>query len=243
MSDTPETHPQAQQAAGFKYWKLAIFKGVNGYFMAMAMAFLAFTDGEDWRTPEMRTARLVLFCLAAGHKFLDGFFDQTFSLLKSLKEQFASISDNDKPPTEPTNAMKIVKALLACCLTIALLIPACITVKRDPINPIERKAFAVTQLVATKYLQAHPGYKVGFELARDDLKTLAASETMGLPELLEIVDRLPALEDTDAALYIEFGITFFTDELGTVAITNPQEVRYAAAGMAKALDKVLPLVK
>lgn len=67
------------------YWKLMIFKIVNGYYLAAAAAFLGFTDGPDWHTPHMRYVRLFLFVTIAGSKFLDGLFDQTASRLNAGK--------------------------------------------------------------------------------------------------------------------------------------------------------------
>lgn len=137
---------------GFKYWKLAIFKGVNGYFMAIAMAFLAFTDSEEWKTPQMRTLRLVLFCLVAGHKFLDGFFDQTFSLLKSLKEQFDGLDDKNpgqenQPTDKKTEAMKTIKSLFAFSIIAlaCLLVSGCAITKQQAGFKSEATTFSLAK--------------------------------------------------------------------------------------------------
>lgn len=108
---------------------------------------------------------------------------------------------------------------------------------------LENKSFAITQLVATKVLANNPApkYRAGFEVARDDLKVIAASPEFGLPEMMEVINRLPpgALGKGDNAIYIETGILFFSDELGAVAVKNPEQVQAAARGMARALDQVL----
>lgn len=90
-------------------WRLVIFKASNGYFLAVAAAFLGFTDGPEWHTPVMRYVRLVLFCLIAGHKFLDGFFDQTAQRIRSGRFPLPLLGDDTgfipkPPPTVPPGA-------------------------------------------------------------------------------------------------------------------------------------------
>lgn len=62
------------------YWKLVIFKTANGFLLVIAMTFLSSTDGIDWEafTP-FQKLKLAIFCLVAGLKFIEGFFDQTLS--------------------------------------------------------------------------------------------------------------------------------------------------------------------
>ncbi len=67
------------------WWKLALFKGSNGWYISAGTAFLGFTDAPSWRTPTMEIVRLALFCTIAGNKFLDGFLDQAVSRLQSGK--------------------------------------------------------------------------------------------------------------------------------------------------------------
>ena len=133
-----------------------------------------------------------------------------------------------------------MKKILALTLASVLAFSAC--AHRSGVSrSIENKAYAVTRLVAKKYLENHPGYREGFELASGELHILLLQETIGVPELLDILYRLPVdkLRDGDTALYIEFGILFFADELGTLSIENPHQVKLAAAGMLRALDKIL----
>lgn len=64
----------------FTYWKLVIFKTANGFLLVIAMAFLAATDGVDWEAfTTFQKIKLAIFCLVAGLKFIEGFFDQTLS--------------------------------------------------------------------------------------------------------------------------------------------------------------------
>lgn len=75
------------------FWKLGIFKGANGWFMAASMAFLGFTDSDpQFKTPTWIHVRLFVFCFAAGSKFLDGFVDQT---LQNLRDAYAQKVDDD----------------------------------------------------------------------------------------------------------------------------------------------------
>lgn len=139
--------------------------------------------------------------------------------------------------------MKTKLALLALCLcaAAAILFTGCQTTSTP--QSLENKSFAITQLVATKVLANNPApkYRAGFEVARDDLKVIAESSEFGLPELMEVINRLPegALGKGDNAIYVETGVLFFSDELGALAVKNPEQVQAAARGMARALDKVL----
>lgn len=64
----------------FTYWKLVIFKTANGFLLVIAMTFLSSTDGIDWEAfTTFQKIKLAIFCLVAGLKFIEGFFDQTLS--------------------------------------------------------------------------------------------------------------------------------------------------------------------
>lgn len=145
---------------------------------------------------------------------------------------------NNRNPRPRYGVFTYFSFLLLCALALTA-ITGCVT--RTTAPSLENKAYAITRLVAVKVLAANPEWRPKFVIARDDLKILAAAPTVGLPELLTIVDRLPVaqLKDGDTALYVETGLLFFTDELGAVAVENPAQVRAAAVGMARALDQVL----
>ena len=133
--------------------------------------------------------------------------------------------------------LKGLKGLVAIATARALC--GCSTVR----NPaaLENKAYAVTRIVSAKVLQRHPEYRTGMETARADLETLSNAASVGLPQLIEIIERLPidTGNDADTALYIEAGLLFFSDELGRLAISNPESARIAARGMARALGVTL----
>jgi hypothetical protein len=96
----------------FSYRKLVVFKIANGLFLVMAMAFLASTDGIDWGvlTPTQK-ARLIIFCVVAGGKFLEGFFDQSLSRLEQGKSMIptgdTAFTNQPVPPLPPAQPTKI----------------------------------------------------------------------------------------------------------------------------------------
>jgi len=62
----------------FNYWKLVLFKTGNGFLLVVATTFLAATDGVDIEAfTTTQKWRLFIFCLVAGLKVLESFFDQT----------------------------------------------------------------------------------------------------------------------------------------------------------------------
>lgn len=141
--------------------------------------------------------------------------------------------------------MKILKLKRHECrapiaLALALSIICGCTAVRNP-QSIENKAYAVTRIVSSKVLQRHPEYRLGMEVARSELEVMSKAEVVSLAELNEIISRLPIAGRTgeDVALYVEAGLLFFSDELGQVAVTNPEAVRRAAAGMTRALAATL----
>lgn len=67
--------------AFWNFWSLAIIQGANGYYLACALAFLAFTDGPDYQSDFWKHWRLVVFVTSAGSKFLEGFWNQTIARL------------------------------------------------------------------------------------------------------------------------------------------------------------------
>jgi hypothetical protein len=78
--------------SGLSLWKLAIFKGVNGWSLAVLMAFMGYTDGDEYKTPFMHGVRLIVFCWVAGSKFLDGYLDQT---IQNTKKDIADSQPKD----------------------------------------------------------------------------------------------------------------------------------------------------
>lgn len=68
-------------------WKLAIFKGVNGWFTVVAMTFIAGVDELPGLEPgTLKVIKLALACVVAGNKFVDGFLDQTVNNLRRSQD-------------------------------------------------------------------------------------------------------------------------------------------------------------
>lgn len=143
-----------------------------------------------------------------------------------------------KPKTGGIKPAQTPDARLLAVGLVALLTFGCATVPQP--DSIERKAFAVTRLIATKVLEKNPYVKEDFIAARDALEMLSLNETVGVEQLLEILDALPVeLIEGDTQLYVETAVLFFADDIGAVGVSNPTEVRRAAAGMIRAFDTVL----
>ncbi len=105
---------------------------------------------------------------------------------------------------------------------------------------LESKAEAVTLIAATEVLQNNPKLRDEFERGNRDLKVIAENPGFGLTDLMEIADRFPTDQlKGDNAFYIKAGILFFKDEIGEVAVNQPEQVQFAARGMSRALDAVL----
>lgn len=136
--------------------------------------------------------------------------------------------------TTPPPDARLLAVVLAAGLTFA----GCTTLQR---SSIETKAYAVTRLVVKKVLDNNPGHKAAFIMGRESLRQLATEESIGLEELMAVIEPLPWHEwgDKDTGLYLETAVLVFGDDLGRVAVKNPEEVRLAATGMLRALDKVL----
>lgn len=103
---------------------------------------------------------------------------------------------------------------------------------------LENKAKAVAWGATTKLLQKHPEWRPHFEQAKQDLVLLQASETIGIVEVLAVVNRLPVkeLREGDMALIAAGTMMFFEDELGSIALDNPEQLRAVIRGMVRGLE-------
>lgn len=124
-----------------------------------------------------------------------------------------------------------------------LLFTGCAAFKDYKLTPasIENKAEGVTTIVAARLLQKHPEYRDKMEIAMEDLRTLSNSTNIAVPEVMEIVGRLPidAFNSSDAELYIGATIIIFKDELSQIGVEQPAQLHAAVVGMARALAAVL----
>lgn len=136
--------------------------------------------------------------------------------------------------------LKVAFALpIVLVLVLVLVLVGC----QSPQNSqsIESKAQIIATVAAKKVLQKHPGATTKLVQARDDLLILEGAETIGTEQILEIIQRLPpdTFSDPDTGLYIELGVLWFSDELGAVAAKNPEQLRAAARGLRRGLDRVI----
>lgn len=77
-------------------WKLAIFKGINGWFTVVAMTFIAGVDEIPGLDPgTLKIVKLSLACVVAGNKFVDGFLDTTVQNLRRSQDPLG-ISDTQQ---------------------------------------------------------------------------------------------------------------------------------------------------
>lgn len=131
-------------------------------------------------------------------------------------------------------------ALLLAALTSSLLF---VTGCQSPQGgqSIETKAQIIATVAAKKVLQKYPEATSKLVQARDDLRIIEDAPMITTEEILEIVRRLPpdTFSDPDTGLYIELGVLWFSDELGAVAAKNPEQLRSAARGLRRGLDRVI----
>ncbi len=66
------------------YWKVAIFKGGNGWLTVFLLTLFA-TDIDFSKMTKWQICRLFAMAFVAGAKFIDGFIDQTINNLKSAQ--------------------------------------------------------------------------------------------------------------------------------------------------------------
>lgn len=108
-------------------------------------------------------------------------------------------------------------------------------------NSIEAKAAIISQLAVARVLQNHPNAKPKLQIAADDLLIIEKSDLLTVEPILEIINRLPpdTFKDPNTGLYIQAGVLFFADELGTVAAQNPAQLRAAARGLRRGIEAVI----
>lgn len=108
---------------GWLYWKLTLFKLANGSVLAVAMVFLAATDGVDIAEFSFwQKVRLVIYCSVAGFKVIEAFLDDVTGRLAKGKPPLPSPDDTNTwtktdiqqtmihtpaPPAAPGDAPKI----------------------------------------------------------------------------------------------------------------------------------------
>jgi hypothetical protein len=144
-----------------------------------------------------------------------------------------------KAPSRPTSG-----PLLCLIALLGLLGPlfftGCAGTLQNP-RSFENKAKAIAWTATTKLLQDRPDWRPAFELARDDLALLVEADNIGFAEVFAILDRFPTgqLTTGDAALYFGGAMMFFEDELGTIVVEQPEQLRSAVRGLLAGLRRAL----
>jgi hypothetical protein len=131
--------------------------------------------------------------------------------------------------------------LCALCASVALFV-GCKTTNLTP-QSIQAKAKGIAYLITAETLIQHPEWSEHFKIASFELSTLAASTNIGLSEITAIVTQLPTkkLKGERVAIYLTVGQLFLQDELGEIALTQPEELRRAVLGASEGIDLALKL--
>ncbi len=81
------------------YWRLAIWKFLNGTLKVGIAAFIGGTAAQTWDTmnPSEKTL-VILSAILAMQTFIDGFLDQTLAQLKGDKPQELKTEEPPKTP-------------------------------------------------------------------------------------------------------------------------------------------------
>lgn len=147
-------------------------------------------------------------------------------------------------PTEPNKPAASTPrgpllALIALLSLGPLSFTGCTTL--PPAQSLQNKAAAVAWIAASELLQDRPDFRPAFEIAATDLEFLAQAETLSFAEMWAILDSLPVAElhGRNAALYFGGAMLFFEDELGTVAVENPEQARAIVRGLADGLRRAI----
>jgi hypothetical protein len=110
---------------------------------------------------------------------------------------------------------------------------------------IQSKAKGIAYLVTAESLLQHPEWKPHFEIASYEFQVLSTATNVDLALITQIVAQLPTqkLKGERAAIYLTVGTLFLEDELGQVALTQPEELRRAAVGIHQGIDLGLQWAK
>lgn len=143
-----------------------------------------------------------------------------------------------------TRPMKIFMARLNLIgLLLALLVAGCATRPVFNSSPasIENKAYLITRIAVSKVIAQHPHAGPKLQIAADDLLIIEKSDAISVAPILAIIQRLPpdTFNDPNTGLYIEAGVLFFADELGTLGAQNPEQLKAAVRGMRRGLESFL----
>jgi hypothetical protein len=129
--------------------------------------------------------------------------------------------------------------ILAVCLGLVLCGQGCATFGDPGTSQRLASAAKVAAYVGTvEYLRAHPETRPAFELARDTLKTIEASEHVDLATLLAVVNQLPIkeLKSERATLIVTSATILITDFAGTLPVDRLDELKPVASAIRQGID-------
>lgn len=149
-----------------------------------------------------------------------------------------TIPPESKTTTQNPNRGPLLLVLV--CLTFGPLPFTGCTILSKP-QSLENKATAVAWIASSELLKDRPDYRPAFDIAATDLEFLSQAETLSFAEIWAILDSLPVdqLQGRNAALYFGGAMLFFEDEIGTVAVENPEQARAIIRGLAAGLRRTL----
>jgi len=128
----------------------------------------------------------------------------------------------------------ILKTIGVTALLVA--ITGCALLQTDK---IESRAKGIAFIVSAQLLKNNPQFDVPLAQASSDLKFIAAMEVVDATAMMAVISRLPQLQSGDAAIYIQGALIIFQDDVGALAVSNPEEARLAAKGFAAGIDMAL----
>jgi hypothetical protein len=144
-----------------------------------------------------------------------------------------------------SQAMKKIKALLAvlCSLCVLLCSTGCKTSNSVAAQlPRVQTAAKIAAYVGTKeYLLAHPETRPAFVLAADALARLETAPTIGLIDLLEIVNQLPTkeLRSERTQMIITSATILLADFAGALPLEQLDELKPVATSIREGIVMAL----
>jgi hypothetical protein len=131
---------------------------------------------------------------------------------------------------------------LAALILALLAFTGCVS-SGEPRPTNEARVASVVKVAAfvgtTEYLRDHPERRDKFELARDELRLLAADPALDMAKILAIAQRLPVKEMRDERVVLYVGAaTLVLEEFGQGAwdLDRVQYLRPVALAMADGID-------
>lgn len=106
---------------------------------------------------------------------------------------------------------------------------------------VQRKAYRITRLVTDQVLvktKDPAAAKDKMIQALADIQALEDKPALSVQDILDIANRVPAVQSSNAALYVNAAALVFEDDLEAMSVNNPVALQYALRGMKQALEEV-----